>query len=468
MQGLSSCKEESYSTEEIKASVERIELAPGETAVVDAKTIKGGDALATIWSVQPSDLAEVNGNGEVRALRSGEGFIIGSYGTSEVRIPITVLSNADALQLSTSLSGELREEETMQVSATYLGESVTPSYSSSDDNIATISPEGVVTGVQAGTAVITAKHGERSSQIRVRVRAIDFVLPYLKLYNTAEHIIEFERARGSVVTVDSETGSLVARTKSKDFPAINYIPGAKAQVFPADDFVMSTKKFAAFMASQGLTGTPRKYPNFYTYTVYNSSQLQTVSVSTISEVVATAYRQLQGIAVSVKPLPSKAIPYPQLNWNANEASVKAYEAAQGRSLQTDLRDNNGYRRLTFSKKSSLGEYEELVGTYYIFEIATGKLVQQNTLVAPAEYYLENIFNTTSFQIRSEAKSALNNDGFVMDGNYRNGSTNVDVFKSTAKDTKLIFRMQTAFVDGYRTSMVLFTFTALNDPTHDYL
>lgn len=463
-QGLSSCQEEGYTTEVLTPSKTELTLAPGETATVEANKKDGQKALAIIWSVRPVDLASINGNGEVTALRSGQGEVVGQYGTGEVRIPLTVLSQDDALQVTRSITDELREEETMQLRATLKGEQVTPTYSSDNQAVATVDEEGIVTGISAGTAIITAKHGERTTDIRVKVRAISFLLPYLKLYNTPDHIIEYETARGHTASIDAELGSIHVTTTNKDFPGIVYYAGARAQLFPSDPFVMTTKKFAAFMATQGFVANPTVYP-WYTYTTYTNSKYKTVSFFSVTK-AQPAYRNLEGLSMQVVAQPAFALPYPQLDWDSTVDQIKAYEASQGRTLNSDVvRSNTGNRTIIFSKKTDTSEYTELFGTYYIFN-RDGQLVQQDMVIAPAGLVLGNVA-TESFTILDTTLATLQADGYVKDGNYKNGVTNVDVFKNNDRGLKLILGTMSANVSGYRTMMARFRFTRLSDTTYDY-
>lgn len=463
LSSLVACSDDDYSPGTLVASVESLSLAPGEEAAISA-SVEGRKALATIWSVEPSDLARVDGNGLVTALRSGTGFLVGNYGTSSVRIPLTVLSPEEGLQLRASISSALREEETMQLSANYKGEVVMPQYTTSTPDIISVSPEGVVTGLLPGTAVVTATHEGRTASYTFKVRAIEFLLPYLKLYNSTDHILEFEALRGNKATVDEEMGTIIVETGNKDFPRIAYDPGARAQIYPADGFVMTTKKFAAFLKAQGFEGTPIEIPGFYTYTPYTNSNYQTISAFGVAGATGE-YAALNGLGFQIKDLPRLEVPYPILTWDADIDAITAYERSQGRSLRANIVLSSGLRRLAFSKKTERSEYTELLATYYYFN-TDGRLVQQESVVAPAGYYLANVHSST-FMIHDRTKEILKSDGFPKTGNYRNGPTNLDLFKNEAKQTKMIMGTQRASVDGYKTMMAVFRFTHIDDAIYDH-
>lgn len=460
---LVACSDEDYSPGTLVASVESLSLAPGEDAIISAH-VEGRKALATIWSVEPSDLARVDGNGLVTALRPGTGYVVGNYGTSTVRIPLTVLSSEEGLQLRASISVALREEENMQLIASYKGETVQAQYSTSTPAIVSVSAEGIVTGLTPGTAVVTATYEGRTASYTFKVRAIEFLLPYLKLYNSTDHILEFEALRGNKTTVDQEMGTIRVETGSKDFPVIAYDPGARAQLYPADGFVMTTKKFAAFLKAQGFEGTAQEIPGFYTYTPYTNNKYKTISAFGVLGATGD-YAPLNGLGFQIKALPRLEIPYPILSWDATLEEITSYERSQGRSLRADIVLSSGLRRVIFSQKTEREEYTELLATYYYIN-TDGRLVQQESVVAPAGYYLENVHSST-FMIQDRTKEILKAGGFEKTGNYRNGSTNLDLFKNEAKQTKMVMGTQRASVDGYKTMMAVFRFTQIDDTTYDY-
>ncbi|MBW4081509.1 Ig-like domain-containing protein [Paenibacillus sp. S150] len=129
-----------------------------------------------VWSSDHADVADVS-SGTITAYATGSAVITASYGGKSAAITVTAgTPNKLTLQAKTV---ELQEDETYQVTATgqysdgsdkTLTDEV--EWSTSDAKIASVE-DGLITGVDAGTAVITAKAGTVTATITVNVGLVD-------------------------------------------------------------------------------------------------------------------------------------------------------------------------------------------------------------------------------------------------------------------------------------------------------
>lgn len=141
-------------------------------------TIAPADATDTkvSWSSSSTSVARVDSNGKVTAVKAGSATITATVGGKSATCAVTVTKApvpATSVTLNKS-SLELFENDTETLKAT-----VTPSnttdvleWSSSQPGIASVSSGGVVTALSEGTAVITAKAGEKEATCTVTVKKV--------------------------------------------------------------------------------------------------------------------------------------------------------------------------------------------------------------------------------------------------------------------------------------------------------
>ena len=150
--------------ERIHVPAEEISVYSAETQVKARKTLQlsantlpaGNSESKPEWKSSDEKIAQVDENGVVRGISEGKATITctAHQGLSE-SIEITVLPSPQVV-LNTD-----REEILRNTSFTLIAEDMEDSetgiiYSSSDDRTVTVTSTGLVTGVKAGTAVITA------------------------------------------------------------------------------------------------------------------------------------------------------------------------------------------------------------------------------------------------------------------------------------------------------------------------
>lgn len=147
--------------ESVTVSPKKNNLDVGGTRTLDA-TVKPSTAKQDV-SFDSSDdaVATVDSNGKVTAVAEGEATITvtaeGETDTATVNVSVPVVK-VDSVELSPSET-ELEVEETEQLESTVNpsdADNKDVSYKSSDEEIASVDSEGLVTAVSDGNATITA------------------------------------------------------------------------------------------------------------------------------------------------------------------------------------------------------------------------------------------------------------------------------------------------------------------------
>ena len=141
-------------------TTDTLTLTAGEAATLET-AVAPADATHVVISYTSSDnsVATVSDTGEVEAVGAGEADITAAVQDTELSAvcKITVLPKIESVDLSdTTLS--LKVGGTVQLTYTVQPEDAvveTATYTSSDESVATVDEEGVVTAVADGTATIT-------------------------------------------------------------------------------------------------------------------------------------------------------------------------------------------------------------------------------------------------------------------------------------------------------------------------
>ena len=157
----------------VRTSVDALELTEGEKAEVTAELAPYYAKGSIAFRSDDEEVAEVNANGVVTAVKAGETAIKAIVkGNESVYAEIPVKVNAlpieerpiTGIMLNTS-AAELKVGETLTLAAVITPEDTTDSkevkYTTDNDAVAVVSGDGVVTAKAAGTAVITAASAAR-------------------------------------------------------------------------------------------------------------------------------------------------------------------------------------------------------------------------------------------------------------------------------------------------------------------
>ena len=127
------------------------------------------------WSSSNENVATVTSQGLVTAVMNGTAQITARLGTVSAHIDVTVMQEAGSIVIEPKEATLMAIGETVQLSATVLDQNGQPvdgavvTWSSSDEAVATVSAQGLVTAVMNGTALITARSGRTSSTVPVTV-----------------------------------------------------------------------------------------------------------------------------------------------------------------------------------------------------------------------------------------------------------------------------------------------------------
>ena len=150
----------------------------GDTDITLKATVTPSDAdQEVVWTSTNTAVATVNANGKVHPVGVGETVIIARVKSNEdlkAECRVNVVAwTVDYVEfdIAGDLNLEVGEQETVTATAYPIGHGFKVDYYTSDENIATVTIGGVVTGVAAGDAVITAKSGDKEAKLNVHVSA---------------------------------------------------------------------------------------------------------------------------------------------------------------------------------------------------------------------------------------------------------------------------------------------------------
>lgn len=151
-----------------------------ETLVATVKPENATDKTIT-WSSSNANIASVDGNGKVMAVKEGTATITVKAGGESAACAVTIKKDVPVSSIAlnkTSLFLRVGESETL--TATIEPEGATDKaviWSSSENSIAIVDENGKVTAIKEGSAVITAKAGEKSASCSVTVRSNNGSVP---------------------------------------------------------------------------------------------------------------------------------------------------------------------------------------------------------------------------------------------------------------------------------------------------
>ena len=150
----------------------------GDKDITLKATVTPSDAdQAVIWESSNTAVATVNASGKVHPVSTGTAVITAKVKSNEsLKAECTVNVLAWTVEyvefdITGDLNLEVGEQETVTATAYPTGHGFKVDYYTSDENIATVTIGGVVTGVAAGDAVITAKSGDKEAKLNVHVTA---------------------------------------------------------------------------------------------------------------------------------------------------------------------------------------------------------------------------------------------------------------------------------------------------------
>ncbi|MDY6002318.1 MAG: Ig-like domain-containing protein, partial [Candidatus Cryptobacteroides sp.] len=171
-------------------AVTGVEVDPAELSVVEGTsatikaTVKPENATdkAVSWTSSSSDVATVDADGKVTAVKAGEATVTvttkdgGKTATCKVTVEKKII-NVTGVSLDKSAI-ELKVGQSEQLTATVTPSDATDktvSWSSSEKTVATVDENGKVTAVKVGEAIVTVttKDGEKTATCKVTVKKVE-------------------------------------------------------------------------------------------------------------------------------------------------------------------------------------------------------------------------------------------------------------------------------------------------------
>jgi len=163
----------------IKLSKNKVTLNNGKATKLKSKvTNKKAIYKAIQWKSTNTNIAKVNSNGVVKALKRGTCYVIavakdGSRKSAKCKVTVRQLVTKLSYNKATQ-KAEVYKNKTIKFAVTVVPSNANNkklTYSSSNKKVATVNSKGVVKGIKAGTVTITAKTKDSSKKIvKIKVK----------------------------------------------------------------------------------------------------------------------------------------------------------------------------------------------------------------------------------------------------------------------------------------------------------
>lgn len=136
------------------------------------------DDTTTSWSVADPTVASCT-NGVVKGLKEGTTTVTATIGSASKTYTVDVKANPiDSITITSDNTGVFFKGQTMNLTATPVAkypehettDTVTKAWKSSNEAVATVTNDGVVTGLKAGTATMTCTIGSKTATYEVEVK----------------------------------------------------------------------------------------------------------------------------------------------------------------------------------------------------------------------------------------------------------------------------------------------------------
>lgn len=167
-------------------------VAVGESVTI---TASASDNSAIEWSSSDTSIAVVN-NGVVTGVAEGTATITAASGKAKGTCVVTVTAGGEGpeesfLRITLSRSQvTLIVGGTQQIKATVSDGSAIESWTSSNEQVATVSNSGLITAVKVGSATVTVKSGELTAKVAVNVYASENDLPKTQSKKLTDTVID--------------------------------------------------------------------------------------------------------------------------------------------------------------------------------------------------------------------------------------------------------------------------------------
>lgn len=162
----------------IKLSKNKVTLNNGKATKLKSKVTNKAIYKAIQWKSTNTNIAKVNSNGVVKALKRGTCYVIavakdGSRKSAKCKVTVRQLVTKLSYNKATQ-KAEVYKNKTIKFAVTVVPSNANNkklTYSSSNKKVATVNSKGVVKGIKAGTVTITAKTKDSSKKIvKIKVK----------------------------------------------------------------------------------------------------------------------------------------------------------------------------------------------------------------------------------------------------------------------------------------------------------
>ena len=154
-------------------------MSIGQTIQLTARVLDQNNnpmvAATVTWTSSDVGVATVSAEGLVTAVANGAAVITARSGNASATVNVTVSQAARTLAIEPDSATLMSIGQTVQLTATVLDQNEQPvddavvTWHSSDESVATVDAQGLVTAVNYGTVRITARSGNASADIEVKV-----------------------------------------------------------------------------------------------------------------------------------------------------------------------------------------------------------------------------------------------------------------------------------------------------------
>ena len=155
-------------------------MSLGATVQLEATVLDGNgqpvDGAVVTWQSSDEAVATVSAQGLVTAVKNGFARITATFGGAIAGVDVTVMQSAGSIVIAPEEATLMSLGETVQLTAAVLDQNGQPvdgavvTWQSSDEAVATVSSQGLVTAVRNGTARITATSGDATESVDITIR----------------------------------------------------------------------------------------------------------------------------------------------------------------------------------------------------------------------------------------------------------------------------------------------------------
>lgn len=203
----------------IKLNKTELSLEKGKSETLEA-TVSPENATdkSMTWTSSDEDVAKVDKNGKVTAVKGGNASITAKAGNKTAECKVTVTVPVESISLNQS-STSLEVEQTITLSANILPQDATEktvSWTSSNSSVASVDQNGKVTAIAQGTAIIKASAGGKTDTCEINVQPKVVSVTSVTLNKTSLALKEGEsETLKATITPSNATNKTVSWSSNK-------------------------------------------------------------------------------------------------------------------------------------------------------------------------------------------------------------------------------------------------------------